>query len=77
VAKASAALARHGLTVDTKIVEGNPGRAIVAEAKRWKADLIVLGSRGLSKAQRVLLGSVASYVSANASSSVEIVRALN
>lgn len=74
VSKASATLARSGLTVDTKVVEGHPGKTIVAEAKRWKADLIILGSRGLSKGLRLLLGSVAAYVSANADCSVEIVR---
>jgi nucleotide-binding universal stress UspA family protein len=74
VSMASATLGRSGLTADTKVVEGHPGKAIVAEATRWKADLIVLGSRGLSKGLRMLLGSVAAYVSANADCSVEIVR---
>jgi nucleotide-binding universal stress UspA family protein len=56
------------------VVEGNTGRTIVDEAHRWRADLIVVGSRGLSRVSRALLGSVATYVAANASTSVEIIR---
>jgi nucleotide-binding universal stress UspA family protein len=71
---AAAALQRRGLTVHTRVVEGNSGRTIVDEAHRWRADLIVVGSRGLSRVSRALLGSVATYVAANASTSVEIIR---
>ena len=71
---AASLLETAGLLVETKVVEGDAGPAIVAHAERWNADLIVLGSRGLSRVRRVLLGSVATYVSANASCSVEIVR---
>ena len=74
IARAATALRNAGLTVDDRPVEGNPARAIVDHAGRWGADLVVLGSRGLTRARRFLLGSVASYVAANAPCSVEIVR---
>ena len=74
IARAATALRNAGLAVDDRAVEGNPARAIVEHAGRWGADLVVLGSRGLTRARRFLIGSVASYVAANAPCSVEIVR---
>jgi nucleotide-binding universal stress UspA family protein len=74
IARAATALRNAGLTIDDRVIEGNPARAIVDHAGRWEADLVVLGSRGLTRARRFLIGSVASYVAANAPCSVEIVR---
>ncbi len=74
IARAATTLRKAGLTTDDRTIEGNPARAIVDHAGRWGADLVVLGSRGLTRARRFLLGSVASYVAANAPCSVEIVR---
>jgi nucleotide-binding universal stress UspA family protein len=61
------------LTVSTSVLEGDPKRAIVEEAKRWGADLILVGSHGKGAA-KLVLGSVAQAVAANAPCSVEIVR---
>ena len=44
------------------------------KAKKWGADLIVLGSHGYRGLQRFLLGSVSHAVVAHAPCSVEIVR---
>jgi nucleotide-binding universal stress UspA family protein len=44
------------------IVFGDPGSEIVTIATDSNADLIVMGSRGLTGVKRVLLGSVASHV---------------
>jgi nucleotide-binding universal stress UspA family protein len=74
IARAATTLRKAGLTVDGRTIEGNPARAIVEDAGRWGADLVILGSRGLTRGRRFLLGSVASYVAANAPCSVEIVR---
>jgi nucleotide-binding universal stress UspA family protein len=63
------------VTVTTKVVEGVPKDMIVQEANDWGADLIVLGSHGYSRLRRLLLGSVASGVVAEASCSVQVVRA--
>jgi nucleotide-binding universal stress UspA family protein len=63
------------VSVTTKIIEGIPKDAIVQEAQSWGADLIVLGSHGYGRVRRVVLGSVAAAVVANAPCSVLVVRA--
>jgi nucleotide-binding universal stress UspA family protein len=62
------------LTVTTKILDGAPAHVIVEEARQWGADLIVLGSHGYGFVRRMLLGSVAGAVVANAPCSVQVVR---
>ncbi|MFI5315318.1 MAG: universal stress protein [Myxococcota bacterium] len=48
-----------GVRCDVEVVEDIPGFAIAAAAERAHADLIVMGSRGLTGLKHVLLGSVA------------------
>jgi nucleotide-binding universal stress UspA family protein len=51
--------------LDTALVENFGGRvadAIVAQAKRWRADLIVMGTHGRRGMKRALLGSDAELV---------------
>lgn len=48
--------------------------AIIEEAERWGADLIVVGSHGYRGYRRFLLGSVSQGVASHANCSVEIVR---
>jgi nucleotide-binding universal stress UspA family protein len=67
-------IANEMLTISGAAIEGAPGQAIVEEAERWGADLIVMGSRGLGTWNRLLLGSVSSNVVHHAKCSVEIVR---
>jgi nucleotide-binding universal stress UspA family protein len=67
-------LAAKGLSVQTAVAHGRPGPAIVSEAGSWNADLVVVGSRGLTGMKRWLLGSVAQYVVKHAPCSVEVVR---
>jgi nucleotide-binding universal stress UspA family protein len=50
---------QKGVRCTTEIVEDVPGFAIAAAAKRANADLIVMGSRGLSGVKHAVLGSVA------------------
>jgi nucleotide-binding universal stress UspA family protein len=63
-----------GVPVETYASESDPAEAILEVAKAQDADLIVVGSRGLSGIQRFLLGSVSSKVSEHAACSVMIVR---
>ena len=49
--------------VETDIGAGDPASAIVKYAAKKKADLIVMGSRGLGQVEGMLLGSVSRKVS--------------
>lgn len=53
---------------------GYPKRSISDFAGEWKADLVMVGSRGLGAVSRFFLGSVAQAVLRSAPCSVEIVR---
>lgn len=65
-----------GLSVMTGVREGEPKNLIVAEAREWGADLIVMGSHGYGPVRRFFLGSVAMGVLLHAPCSVEIVRSV-
>src|SRR5215475_12991491 len=72
---AMAEISEAGLAVSSKVIEGDPKRALIEEADAWGADCIFIGSRGLNGAlQRFFLGSVSTGVVTNASCSVEVVR---
>lgn len=60
--------------ITTAVLKGDPKEAILDEASRWGADLIVIGSRGHGTFKRLMLGSVALAVASHAPCSVEIVR---
>ncbi|MGC8584435.1 MAG: universal stress protein [Thermoproteus sp.] len=63
-----------GLDAECKLLEGDPAEEIIKFAKDVRADLIVIGSRGLSRLKRILLGSVSARVATEAATSVLIVR---
>lgn len=48
--------------VETRVLSGVPGPAIVAAAESCQADLIVMGTHGRKGVSRMLLGSVAEHV---------------
>jgi nucleotide-binding universal stress UspA family protein len=73
---AAAKLGDTGLVVETRVVDGDPKRVLVAEAETWGADCIFVGARGLSRLERFLIGTVASTVVSRAHCSVEVVRKL-
>src|ERR1700756_2476513 len=54
--------------------EGDPADAILDVAEEQKADLIVVGNKGMTGAKRFLLGSVPNKVSHHAPCSVLIIR---
>jgi nucleotide-binding universal stress UspA family protein len=73
---AKAAVAR-GIRPETELWENAAGRvaeALVARAKRWRADLIVMGTHGRRGVNRMLLGSDAELVLRNAPVPVLLVR---
>jgi nucleotide-binding universal stress UspA family protein len=61
-----------GITVTKKLVEGHPADEIIKEAQ--EDDLIVMGSKGRTGLDRLLLGSVAENVARHASCPVMIVK---
>lgn len=60
--------------VFTVVESGNPGEQIVQMAIEIEADLIVLGSHGLSGLDRMILGSVSDLVVSHAPCTVRIIR---
>jgi nucleotide-binding universal stress UspA family protein len=73
-----AATARQaGVEVDTKFIVLQTQRicdAIIEEAKRWPADLIIIGTHGRHGFNHLLLGSVAEGVIRLATSPVLVIR---
>jgi nucleotide-binding universal stress UspA family protein len=65
---------KPGISVTTKLLEGNPAEVILDEAERLSADLLVVGAHGYGPVTRRLLGSVSQAVALHAHCSVEIVR---
>ena len=48
--------------IQTELLSGDPAKAIVEEAERVRADMIVMGSRGLSDLAGLVFGSVSHKV---------------
>ena len=66
---------RHaGLLVSLMIEEGDPKKALIENARKWDADTIFVGARGLHRVERLLLGSVSAGTVDHAPCSVEVVR---
>jgi len=74
LAAAAAAAAEAGVSVDVYPRQGDPADAILDVAEERKADLIVVGNKGMTGAKRFLLGSVPNKVSHHAPCSVLIIR---
>lgn len=64
----------QAVNVTDQVLQGSPQSAILEEAERWKADLIVVGSHGYGTWHRLVLGSVSQAVVLHAKCSVEVVR---
>jgi nucleotide-binding universal stress UspA family protein len=74
VRRAAARLRAAGFAVETTVRSGHVRSILVEAARKWRADLIVVGSRGRKGLERILLGSVSDYVARHAPCSVQIVR---
>lgn len=65
---------KHGFKIDTLLETGDAREKILAAAKENSADIIVIGSRGMGKIGRLLLGSVSQSVVQNAKVPVLVVK---
>ncbi len=65
---------KHGVRIETSIRQGHAGNEIVKAAGEVSADLVVVGSHGKSEVDRLLLGSVSSFVVSNCPTTVMVVR---
>jgi nucleotide-binding universal stress UspA family protein len=66
---------RIGVSVSFLVWEGDPGPAIVEAAESEGADMIIVGTRGRNRVERLVLGSVSDHVVRHAPCPVLIVRA--
>jgi nucleotide-binding universal stress UspA family protein len=71
LAVAEEAAAERGLEVSSAMEEGEPGEVLVRLAERHKADVLVVGSKGM---ERRVLGSVPNTVTHKATCSVMVVK---
>jgi nucleotide-binding universal stress UspA family protein len=67
-------LAEAGLSASVEVREGDAADQLIKAANESSADLIVVGSRGLSTLPRLVLGSVARKVLLHAPQSVLVIR---
>jgi nucleotide-binding universal stress UspA family protein len=72
--KASGIAKQAKVAVQTHPREGDPADAILDVAEDIKADLIIVGNKGMTGAKRFLLGSVPNKVSHHAPCSVMIIQ---
>lgn len=74
VQTAAEKLCQAGRLSKAEVLFGTPRREIAEYAKKWDADLVMVGSHGQGALARLLLGSVAHGVLRTAPCSAEIVR---
>jgi nucleotide-binding universal stress UspA family protein len=74
VSRAATVAEELGATVERHVVHGEPSAALIELCEKLDADLLVVGSRGMTGAARFLLGSVPNRCAHHAPCSVLIVR---
>src|SRR3989304_273094 len=74
VNRAAGMLRGAGFKAIGVVEKGDAKSVIVGHARKWGADLIVVGSHGLKGLKRVLMGSVSAAVIRDADCSVHVVR---
>lgn len=72
--RAKAKAAAGGVTLTTHLKFSHAGREIISLADKIKADLIVVGSHGKSQTDRLLIGSVSTFVVTHSKVSTMVVR---
>ena len=74
LSKCSDIATRKGLSITTKLLQGNVGSTILDFCEREKYDVIIMGSRGMGKFKELVLGSVSNKVVHHSSCPVMIIR---
>jgi nucleotide-binding universal stress UspA family protein len=72
--KAKKYAAAKGVTAFTHMKQGHAGSEVIALAEKEKADLIVVGSHGKSQTDRLLIGSVSTFVVTHSKVTTMVVR---
>jgi nucleotide-binding universal stress UspA family protein len=72
--KAKTEAAAHGVTLTTHLKFGHAGSEIITLAEKLKADLIIVGSHGKSQTDRLLIGSVGTFIVTHSRASTMVVR---
>jgi nucleotide-binding universal stress UspA family protein len=66
--------AGKGITVITHMKQGHAGSEVIALAERERSDLIIVGSHGKSNTDRLLIGSVSTFVVTHSTVTTMVVR---
>jgi nucleotide-binding universal stress UspA family protein len=66
--------AKKNISITTELLHGSPESRIVEKAEEFGADLIIVGSHGYNRWERLLLGSVTDSVIHHAPCSVLVIR---
>jgi nucleotide-binding universal stress UspA family protein len=66
--------AEKGIIITTHIKQGHAGSEVIALADQEKSDLIIVGSHGKSQADRLLIGSVSTFVVSHSKVTSMVVR---
>lgn len=74
VSNAERILREAGLSVEGRIVEGDPRHALVESACGEHVDLVVMGSHGRTGVAKLMLGSVSSHLVTHSPCSVLVVK---
>jgi nucleotide-binding universal stress UspA family protein len=72
--RAKTSAAEKGVTIITHMKQGHAGSEIVALAEQEKSDLIIVGSHGKGNADRLLIGSVSTFVVTHSKVTTMVVR---
>jgi len=72
--QASREFSAAGLSVTTCVTKGEPKNELIKQAEGIAADCVFVGARGLTRIERILLGSVSLAVALRAPCSVEVAR---
>jgi nucleotide-binding universal stress UspA family protein len=66
--------AANGITIATHVKQGHAGSEIIGLAEKEKTDLIMVGSHGKSNTDRLLIGSVSTFVVTHSKVTTMVVR---